>query len=120
MNIEQAASAAVYERVRIPLTDAEILQRANQVVELLHEALRLKNQLKESSTEYRTRIRAAEAEMIHLTREIESRAAMVFSECDVVLNSPRPGQKSIIAKLTQEVIRVEAMTDAERQSALWP
>ena len=118
--VTQAGAQPITEWVRIPLTHEELLQRADEIAKLLTDAIRLKDEATEAAALYRGQIKAAEREMVRLKNEILERATRIRSECDVVLNHPRPGQKSIIAKATQDVVRTEPMTDAERQTALWP
>ena len=108
---------ARYESLECRFTDEELhalgfeLGRANQAV------YDLRNEKKSAMQSMETSIKAAERHAANLTMKINQKFELREIEVVWAMDTPRPGQKTLVRTDTGEDVRTEAMTPAEMQGS---
>jgi hypothetical protein len=71
-----------------------------------------------SAKAFKEQMDALYGECIRLSNQIKKRAEMRPVECIVKMNDPRVGEKTVIRLDTGEMVKIELMTDSERQEEI--
>lgn len=96
-------------------TDDEIIQFGKDLVGLRHDVEELEKEKKASNKSFADKISAKEVEMAVLDSYIETGKSEEPVECEVFLNMPNTGKKTIERRDTNETVAVEDMTQEELQ-----
>lgn len=104
--------------LRSNFTDAEKVEFAQQLAEAQREIESIEAEKKRANTQFKSRIESASADREEMMDRIQTGYEMRETLCTVTANVPEVGKKTIVRTDTGEVVRVETMTDAERQLEL--
>ena len=105
------------ESVRVPFTDEQIQQLGERLALADQQIYELRESKKMLMKDLAAQIEQAEIHQADLMRKINQRYEMQDMECQVLFGTPRNGVKTIVRPDTGEIIREEAMTAAEMQTA---
>lgn len=106
------------DTLRYNFTDAEITQIARDQGQKMREMAVLEEEKKRVSKQYAVRIEAIKGEIDADTDKIHSGYEMRMVDCGAFFDDPEPGSKRIIRFDTGETVRIDAMTQAEKQREL--
>ena len=106
------------EHLEVRFTDAEKLEMGRDVARLNQEKRRLDQKLGEIKKQLTGEIAAKETEIDRLMDLLSNGYEYRQVECRVDLDTPKPGQASVIRLDTEEVVRVRRMNDEELQIQL--
>jgi hypothetical protein len=107
------------EHVQRTYTESEILQFGKQQSQLIAEIQRIEADKKQAIEHFKALVSKHEAEVNVLAESINRGYEIVPTPCDVVMNHPTRGMKTILNRATQEVIRTIPMTDADKQGSFF-
>jgi len=107
------------EEVKRQFTDEELLEKAKSIARVRADVERLEEEKKQASDSFKAQIEKREADIDLLCKNIREGYELVPTPCDVVLNRPTPGMKSLISQKTLEVVKTMPMTDTERQRSFF-
>lgn len=106
------------EHLEVRFTDEEKLEMGRDVARLNQEKRRLDQKLGEIKKQLTGEIAAKETEIDRLMDLLSNGYEYRQVECRVDLDTPKPGQASVIRLDTEEVVRVRRMNDEELQVQL--
>lgn len=107
-----------YESVEHRFTGKELLALGKQLAAANQEVYRLRGEQKTVQSQMAAAVKGAEAIAAELSRKIENEREMREVEVSVLMDTPRPGLKTIVRKDNGEEIRTDQMTNDERQQSL--
>jgi hypothetical protein len=106
-----------FEQVRRPFTESELATMKDQLVVEVGNVKELRGEKAQATTTLNASIKTTEKGVW----DLQERIALGYETIDVevvsVLDRPEPGRKQIVRADTGQVLRVEVMTLAERQSS---
>jgi deoxyribodipyrimidine photolyase len=114
---EPPSKPRLVESCRYNFTAEEIRHLGESLAREAQNVFTLRQEKKEISQSYASRIEEANGKVAALTDKINQGYEMRDTECRVELDRPRRGAKSIVRVDTGAVVREEAMTAAEMQEA---
>jgi hypothetical protein len=110
----------LYESCRYTFTADELRDLGAKLAQENQDAIEL-NEMKASvMADFAARLKASAKRIAEYSQKVTSRYEMRDMECVVMLDTPRPGLKTIVRVDTGEERRTEGMTEDERQGALFP
>lgn len=98
--------------------DGELLQIGKELARKNNDSQALEEDKKRVTSDFKARIDKAQAEIGILSRQLSTGYDHRYLKCQVELNEPRVGQKSIRRMDTFEVVEVLDMTAEEMQTTL--
>ncbi len=102
-----------------PLTEAELAELGKQQARLLQDIGELVVQKKVAADEFKAAIGEKQKQVEEIAKRINCGVERQDIECDVLLDTPEKGQKTFIDSQTGQAVKVEEMTDGDRQSRLF-
>ena len=100
-------------------TEDELAVKAKELSLATLELREVEEQKAEVSKSFTERIKDIRSRMSQLAKEYKARGEKRLVDCIVKFNQPEPLQKTTIRLDTGEVVKVEPMTDEERQEKLF-
>lgn len=107
-----------WENLKCPFTHEELLERAKELSMHTQNLVQEEATKKEIISEIGGRIAKHRAHMNLLSVQISNGYEMRQIECEVWLNRPERGTKTVVRLDTGEIVRESPMTAAERQMML--
>jgi len=107
------------ENLKYEFTEDEITALAKKLAYETRTLEELRDQKKSVVSDFTNKITGAEASISMLANNINNGYEYRYIDCEVSFNNPEAGQKSIIRIDTGEIVRIEDMTQAERQQNLF-
>lgn len=104
-----------FEQLPYKFTRDELRQLGEDLAVANQEVYTLRGEKKTAQASIESSIKNAEARAAAITRKINERSELREVEVEAVLDTPRPGLKTITRKDTAEEIRTEVMTKEDRQ-----
>lgn len=105
----------VYEKLPKPLTDDELLRYGQELAAEVKRLGAIEQERKTAMAQLRAAGEATREKVVELTMLISSGYSKTEVEVLALMDTPVPGTKRIIRVDTNETVREEPMTDAERQ-----
>jgi hypothetical protein len=107
----------IYREARYDFTQHEIRELGRDMAREAQGVYDARAQKIATVAELSALIKNAEKRVSDLAEKINCGYELRPVECIEILDSPRPGRKSVIRTDTQEVLEEEAMSEAERQDS---
>jgi hypothetical protein len=107
------------EHVQRSYTETELLHFGKQQSQLIADIARIEDEKKQAADHFKAQISKHEAEINTLAESINRGYEVVPTPCDVVMDHPTRGLKTIYKRSTQEVIRTIPMTDTDKQGTFF-
>lgn len=104
--------------LRCNLTDQEKIAAGKELAETTNRLTELENDKSRVVSDFKAKITAEEAQVAMISNKVRSGYEFRDVECVVTYDTPKPGQKEIVRLDTKEVVRVEQMSEAEKQRDL--
>lgn len=101
--------------IEVKLTDAEVLERANEIAQAQHDRGTIEAEKKSAMNEFRSRLEANGLHINQLAYTIKTRTEMRGVTCRSIFHSPAPGMKRVVRTDTGEIVADEPMTPEELQ-----
>ena len=108
----------VTEYLKYKFSEKELREKSEKLAQDCREKRETEEAKKQITSDLKAKIDAFDASISQISNHINSGYEFRYIECDVHLNDPDPGFKSIVRKDTFEVVKVEPMTAAELQEEL--
>ncbi len=106
------------EYLKCVLSDAEMTDLSQELAREIQALDRFQDQRKEVVACLEAQIETASAACRRLSALVTNGYEYRNVECEVYLNDPEPGQKTLYRTDTGEAVKTEKMTDAEKQQDL--
>lgn len=103
------------ETLRYEFSDAEINELAKEQAQKLKDRATTVEEKKRIASQYKSRIEILDGEIERITDCVNSGYEMRPVECVIHFNDPEPGQKRIVRTDTEVTVRLEKMTELEKQ-----
>jgi hypothetical protein len=110
----------LYELCRYQFSNDELRVLGVQLAREAQDAIALKEERATVVADYAARLKEASRRVAEFSHKLNCGYEMRDTECIVMMDSPRPGTKTIVRVDTGEAIREELMAEDERQGALFP
>lgn len=110
--------AQQFEDLPYKFTRDELRQLGEQLALANQNVYTLRSDKKTTVASMEAAIKAAESHAAEITRKLNEKGEMRPTEVHYVMDTPRPGYKTVARIDTGEEIRVDPMTDEERQATL--
>ena len=107
------------EWLKYSFSEAEIKELAKKLAYETRTLEELEDQKKSVVSDFSNKITRVKASLSGLANNINNGYDFRNIDCEVLLNSPEAGQKSIVRLDTGEIVRVEDMTQNEKQEKLF-
>lgn len=108
----------INEYVKVVFTDAEVADFARGLAQANRKRSSIEQQKKEVDTQLKAEIEAENTNIKRLSDHISNGHEYRNVECRVDLDTPEDGKRSIVRLDTGEVVKVQPMTDMDRQMRL--
>lgn len=108
----------IYEELPYKFTRDELRLLGEDLARANQEVYTLRGNKKTTASSMEAAIKEAEARAAVLTRKLNEKSELRETEVHALMNTPRPGLKTIVRADSDEEIRTEPMTDADRQETL--
>lgn len=106
------------EFVKRNFTPEEIVEKANDLANENQRKRRLENDKKSAMSSYKSQIDEVDARISQLSQDITNGYCNEWMMCEVEMNAPNPGFKTIRHPITNEVVRVAPMEDDDFQTEM--
>ena len=106
------------EFVKHNFTPEEIVEKANDLANENQRKRRLENDKKSAMSSYKSQIDEVDARISQLSQDITNGYCNEWMMCEVEMNAPNPGFKTIRHPITNEVVRVAPMEDDDFQTEI--
>ena len=107
----------LYEAIKYTFGPNELRELGEALARETQTVIDLKDTKGNVAAEFAAKIKAGELRVSELTIRINNGYELREVECLQLLETPRPGMKRIVRLDTNETVREEAMTAAERQGS---
>ena len=112
------AEKVLRQYLKCEFTDAEVSDFGKELAAASTRRAQIEQQKKEIDSDLKAKIEAENTKIQRLSERITQGFEYRDVEVTIVLDSPRDGWKTTIRKDTGEEVKVEPMTDDDRQMAL--
>lgn len=109
---------AEIEYLKCSLTEDEVKEYSQKLARETQNIDLLEDQKKQVTSDLKAQLDAANASCRRLSQLITNGYEYRNVECDTFMDDPEPGKKTTYRKDTGEVVKVERMTDGDRQKPL--
>ncbi len=106
------------EFVKRNFTPEEIVEKANDLANENQRKRRLENDKKSAMSSYKSQIDEVDARISQLSQDITNGYCNEWMMCEVEMNAPNPGFKTIRHPITNEVVRVVPMEEDDFQTKM--
>lgn len=107
------------EWLKYEFTEAEQKELAKKLAYATRELMETEEAKKAVTSNFKSKIEAAKEQISKLSNNINNGYEYRNIDCEVVLNSPEPGTKSIVRKDTGEIVKTLEMDQEEKQEKLF-
>jgi ABC-type Na+ transport system ATPase subunit NatA len=107
------------EHVQREYTENELLDFGKESARLIGEVAELEDQKKQATDHFKNEIGLRDVQVTEFSKKINMGYEIVPTPCDIVLNEPTPGMKSLICQKSLKVIKILPMSDDDKQLGLY-
>lgn len=107
------------EFLKYTFTEAELKEKSTQLALECRNLEEVENEKKQVVADFKSKIEGHNATISRLSNHINSGYEYKNVECEVKMNTPKNGKKTTIRLDTNEKLRVEDMTQEEKQEKIF-
>lgn len=105
--------------IEVEITEAQMAVLGKDIAHLSNEVSQLEVEKKAAADDFKSQISDKKKSLADLIHRVNRGVDRRDIEVDILINTPEKGQKSFIDVKTGEVVKVEDMTDQDRQGSLF-
>ena len=106
------------EYLKYKFTEPELKERSTQLALECRSLEEIENDKKQVMSDFKSKIDGHQATISRLSNNINNGYEHRYIDCEVKMNTPIVGEKSIIRKDTGELVKQEQMNESEMQEEL--